>query len=300
MSDEHNKRPDNAIARTFAAQDTRGQRAWWLGNIRRNIPEIATGDDIRIIHDVFWDVPAIVIGAGPSLSKNVRLLKDVEKTHLLFCCDRAYKRVAETGVTPMFTIVADASDAVAGFFAGLDTRRTILVTPTYVSSEVLKLEWKRKIFYNVTDTDEGYQTAAVNLSKLSGKEITAIPGGVIVGNMAFIVARIAGCNPMTFIGSDLSMPEPTRNPGEILYKGIGPSGAEVWSLPGFLAGFEWILKYLRNDKDFTTSLLKVYNSTEGGIMYSEEIKGLPLKEFIEAHPGSAKSLKAALDRRFGK
>lgn len=300
MEDNHKHHPDNAIAKALAAQDSRGQRAYWLGNIRLNLKEIAKGDDIRAIHDALWDIPAILIGAGPSLAGNVHLLKDAQNQYPLFCCDRAFRRVAEAGVTPHFTIVADAADAVADFFAGLETRRTVLIAPTYVSARVLKLKWKHRIFYNVTDADQGYTTAAVNLSKLSGREITAVPGGVIVGNMALIFARIAGCNPMTFIGNDLSMPEPKARPGEILYESMDNDGNKVYSLPGFLAGLEWLLKFLRSDKDFTSGLLKVYNSTEGGIMYSEEIKGLPLKDFLESHPGTPKSLNTAISRSLGR
>lgn len=292
------ERRDTAIAGALAAQDNRAQRAAWLGNIRINQSEIARGRDIRVLHDVFWDIPGVVIGAGPSLEKNVGLLRENHQRYGLFCCDRAFKRVVEnTGVIPPITVVTDMSPAVAGFFSGADTSKTILVAPTYVAKEVLALKWREKIFYNVEDFDKGYESAAANLS---GKRITVIPGGVIVGNMAFLVAKIAGCNPITFIGSDLSMTEPSKNPGEVTYSHEDEDGNKVYSLAGFLAGFEWINKFLRFDKDAAAGILKVYNSTEGGIMYSNEIKGIPFKEFMERHLGSEKSLKTMLAKKLGK
>jgi hypothetical protein len=293
-----NRPQDNAMAKTFAAGDSRAQRALWLGNIRRNQSEISAGDDIRKIQDLFWNMPGIIIGAGPSLSKNVQLLGDGHKKYPLFCSDRAYKKVFDaTEVVPHFTIVADASDAVATFFADLDTSRTILIAPTFISPLALKLRWKRKVFYNVTDADKGFESAALNLT---GRLITAIPGGIIVGNMALIIAKIAGCNPMTFIGNDLSIPEPSGRTGEVSYESMDASGNKIYSLPGFLAGLEWLETLLRIDKDFSSGILKVYNSTEGGIMYNEQITGITLKEFMEKFPGANRSLKTTLSNRFGK
>ena len=298
MPEGPTRRADDAIAKTLAAQDSRGQRALWLGNIRRNLPDLAKGRDIRIIHDLFRDIPGIIIGAGPSLGKNVHLLVDAQKKYPLFCCDRAYKKVFEaTGVVPHFTVVADASDAVARFFTGLDTSRTILVAATYASALVLELPWKEKIFYNLTDADKGFESAALNLT---GRKITAIPGGLIAGNIAFIIAKIAGCNPMTFIGNDLSMSEPSSRPGEISYESADALGNKIYSLPGFLAGLEWLMEFLRIDKDFSSGILKVYNSTEGGIMYNENITGITLKEFFETNRGAERSLKTMLAKRFGK
>ncbi|MFA6451741.1 MAG: 6-hydroxymethylpterin diphosphokinase MptE-like protein [bacterium] len=302
MDEEKNSqnapRPDDAITKTLAAQDSRGQRAHWLGNIRRNQSEIAKGHDIWAIHDVFRGIPGIVIGAGPSLSRNAGQLAGAQKRYPLFCCDRANKKVFDAaGVVPHFTIVADASDKVAEFFEGYDTGRTTLIAATYVSPQVLKLPWREKVFFNMTDVDKGYESAALNLTD---RRITAIPGGVIVGNIAFLIAKIAGCNPITFIGNDLSMSEPSSSPGEISYENIDASGNKIYSLPGFLAGLEWLLTFLRIDKDAASGILKVYNSTESGIMYNEQITGITLIDFIEKYPGSDRSLKTLIAKRFGK
>jgi hypothetical protein len=296
--DEPKHLEDNALEKTFFAQDVSGQRAHWLGNIRMNLEEIKKGRDIKVIQDVFWDLPGIIIGAGPSLSKNVQLLVEAQKKYPLFCCDRAYKKVYDaTGVIPHFVIIADASDEVAQFFGGVDTSRTILIAATYVSPNALKLKWKEKIFYNVIDVDKGYESAALNLTE---RKITAIPGAVIVGNIALLIAKISGCNPMTFIGNDLSMAAPSSRPGEVSYEGTDNEGNTVYSLPGFLAGLEWLLKFMQIDKDFSSGILKVYNSTEGGILYNETITGITLREYMAKFPGSDRSLKTKLAKRFGK
>jgi hypothetical protein len=173
----------------------------------------------------------------------------------------------------------------------------LLIAPTYASPAMLKLNWRKKVFYNVTDdVDKGYESAAINMT--DGR-ISAIPGGIIVGNMAMLAAKIAGCAPITFIGSDLSMTEPTedfRNSGKLM-ESEGRNGEKLYSIPGFLAAFEWLIKFAEADPDVKSGRLKLYNSTEGGIMYSEKIQGLPLADFFFRHKGTNKSLNTLLNSK---
>lgn len=289
---ENEKLPDNAIATALAAQDNSAQRAEWLGNIRANIAVIAKARDISDVRGIFAGLPGIIIGAGPSLKKNVFLLSGREKNYPLFCCDRALKQVQEAGVQPHFTVVADASSAVAGFLKDCDTRRSALIAPVFAAPETLALPWKKIIFYIPDDTDLKFMKAVRNLVSISGRMVSTIQGPVIVGNAAFLCAMTAGCNPMTFIGNDLSAPEPFES-GQYFEK-TGAGGEKVYSLHGFLAGLEWILRFTRVDKDFICGKFRLYNSTEGGIMYSEEIEGAPLSQFLARFPGSERSLETMI------
>jgi len=196
-------------------------------------------------------------------------------------------------------VVADAARSVAEFFEGCNVKKSALIAPTYVYPKVLELPWKYKIVYNIEDQDQSYVYAAHNIIGMIDREITAIPGGIIVGNTAFICSKIAGCNPITFIGNDLCMPEPSNVFGETSFKGKDNLGNTVYSLPGFLAGYEWLLKFIKVDKDIRYGKLKLYNSTEGGIMYSEGIEGIALEDFLKKHPGAAKSLDTMLRKKLG-
>ncbi len=297
MMRQENVLTDDAIKKSYQAQDTRGQRAWWLGRIRQNVPVLAKGHDIREIHDVFWDIPSIVIGAGPSLDKNINHLAAVYQQYPTFCCDRALQRVMDAGIKPTFVVNADGSDAVASFFDGCELKSLTLIAPTYASPRVISLPWRKIIYYNVADFDDGFERAAANISAECGKTFTAIPGAIIVGNIAFLCAKIAGGNPITFIGNDLCSPTPFASNKN--YESTDSLGNKIYSLPGFLSGLEWILNFTRVDNDIRCGKLKLYNSTEGGIMYADTLPGIPLAEFIRQHPGSGKSLNAMLRKRIG-
>ena len=288
---------DDAIAKAVAAQDNRAQRAWWLGQMRGNLPLLGRCRDIKDIKDMFGGLPGVVAGAGPGLEKNAHLLAGREREYPIFCCDRAFPMLREAGVAPQFAVVADASERVAGFFDGCDVRRTVLLAPAYAHRGVFELPWRTRVAFNVTDADPTYVNAARNIMLMIDRELSELPGALIVGNVAFLAAKLAGCAPITFIGSDLSMPAPAA--GEAVYEGTGPEGRKVYSTAGYLAGLEWLMKFVKVDKDIKCGKLRVFNSTEGGILYGGEIRGLPLADFLGEFPGAKKSLDTVIRKRVG-
>ncbi|MEW6202400.1 MAG: 6-hydroxymethylpterin diphosphokinase MptE-like protein [bacterium] len=286
------KKRSDALEKTYAASDTRSQRAGWLANIRANRQIIFNNKDAAILKGILKNIPGIVIGAGPSLAKNLHQLRPVQKRYALFCCDRAFKSVVACEITPQFVVVCDAQDIVADFFTGMPTGEMILLCPTFVSPKVLALKWKEIVFFNMLDADTSFSEAAMNLTD---HKVGMIPGTVIAGNTAFVLAKLTGCNPVTFIGCDMSMKDMTdASPRDILFESTGIDGGTVYSVPGYLAGFDWLLRYLRVDQDFRAGRLKVYNCTEGGIMYSDDIQGMPLIEFIEKYPGTGGSIRTRI------
>lgn len=173
-------RESNALEISIAASDTRGQRAHWPGNIRKNLPVI--------------------------LQKGV--------------------------------VVCDTQDTVVDFLKDHDTKLS---------------------------------EASMNLTQ---HRVGMIPGPVIVGNACFILAKLAGCNPITFVGNDLSMPDKEMAlKADRVFEGKDPDGNTVYSVQGYLAGLDWLLRYLRADPDCVRKRARVYNSTEGGIMYSDRNRG---------------------------
>ena len=284
----------DAIAKTFAMSDMRHQRSLWLQNIRANHDLILRNKDIKPLRDVFKNVPGIVIGAGPSLDKQLGLLSEHAREYPLFCTDRAFKKIHSAGIVPHFTVIADWQDVVADFFTGLPTKETILLSSIKASPKVLQLPWKRVLFFLVMDSDKNFEQAEVNMTE---NRVMGIPGSIICGNTSYLLARWAGCNPITFIGCDMCMAEP--NPGEMNYEATDINGNRIFSLPGYLAGFEWLIRYLALDKEVVSGRIKVYNSTEGGIMYAEHVPAKPFAEFLSGHPGAKRSLHTNIAHAIG-
>lgn len=290
---------DDAIRKTYAAQDSGSQRAMWLGRIRENLEEICGCADAGLLQGMFQDCDGIVAGAGPSLRKNIDLLKSASRTHPIFCCDRATPMLRDAGVTPHVVVVADASERVGEFLEGCETAKMILAAPAYAHKSVFRKPWRKKLVFLPADEDASYMSAARNIiSRKVPAGVSTIPGGVIVGNAAMICARIAGCATIAFVGCDMSMKEEPQ--GVVSYEREDENGEKIYSLPGFLAGLEWLLKFTRLDTDIKNGKVIIYNSTEGGIMYGEGITGIKLSEYLEKHAGSSKSLETMINRKLGR
>ncbi|MFA6450799.1 MAG: 6-hydroxymethylpterin diphosphokinase MptE-like protein [bacterium] len=281
----------NEFGKNLPAADIRLQQSMWLDNIQGNLDIIPKNKDIKPLRNIFEGVPGCVIGAGPSLDKNIGLLAEHAREYPLFCTDRALRKVYSAGIIPHFVVVIDWQDVVADFFAGLPINKTILLASIKISRRTLELPWKRVHFFLVKDNDKAFEMKEVELTR---GRVAGIPGGVICGNSAYLLARWCGCNPITFVGCDMCMESP--NEGEINYEAVDPNGNKIYSLPGFLAGLEWLNKYLELDQEVVSGKVKLFNSTEGGIMYGKRLPALSLSEFIENHPGAKSSLQTKIQQ----
>ena len=287
--------PGDAIAKTTKMGDIVAQRGIWLHSIRNNLAVIDKSKDITYLKNLFQDIPGIVVGAGPSLQKNIHILAEHARHYPLFCTDRAFAMLYEKGVIPEFTVAVDAQDKVADFFKGMPVNKSILLASVKISRKVIDLSWMERLFFMVLDSDEKFNQAMANLT---GRRVSGIPGALICGNSAYLLARYAGCNPVTFVGCDMSMPEPSTNSNDINYEATGRNGEKIYSVPGYIAGLEWLIRYLQLDKQVQTGKVKVFNSTEGGIMYADGLlPPLTLRDFVDTYAGADRSLMMMIRKR---
>ena len=95
----------------------RGRQAAWLRfntlnrgdavKILDNLFNITNHTQTSQYHNKFTDKTAIIVCPGPSLSKNVHLLKDVKGKALIMCVLHAYKALKAAGVEPDIVIHTD-------------------------------------------------------------------------------------------------------------------------------------------------------------------------------------------------
>ncbi|MDE6182454.1 MAG: DUF115 domain-containing protein, partial [Eubacteriales bacterium] len=80
----------------------------WSRGIFSNIESILKSYDISYFKDIFKDKPIIVIGAGPSLNKNVHLLKEIEGKACIICAFSAARVLKNNNITPDFLVSVDS------------------------------------------------------------------------------------------------------------------------------------------------------------------------------------------------
>ncbi|MEB2806771.1 DUF115 domain-containing protein [Campylobacter upsaliensis] len=140
---------------------------------------------------------AIVISAGPSLSKQLPLLKKVQENAVLFCADGALNVVLEQGIEPDYVLNTDISDFAKAFLHQIPAKSLII---------------------------NGYSTHPKTLESLKGKNLSVVLGtkdgvcqynffkdfgfvelGGNVSHFSYALALELGFKNIIMLGQDLSL-----------------------------------------------------------------------------------------------
>lgn len=160
-----------------------------------NIKPILEHPGIRSFKNLIKDKSAIVVGAGPSLNKNIHLLKEASGKALLVCVDAALKPLLKAGIRPHIVTTMERNEGTIDFYANLSGFEDIFfVFCTVVHPNIYKVYKGPKII--ATRYQEFSDWLSINPGSLSGSPV--------VGNLAFDIAEYLGCNPIIMVGQDLS------------------------------------------------------------------------------------------------
>ncbi len=177
-----------------SAQGTKIQQNMW-----NNIPSIVASSGINSLRGKFKGKPAIVIAAGPSLDKNVHLLKGIEKNFLLIAVDTAYRTLQNHGIEPHIVVSTDPTELNLKHFDGLTpSPETILAFDPEVYHAIPSQWTGPRRFLNLE------KTILARWLEISAGPFGFLPKGSSVGHTAFFLAREMGADPIIFIGLDLA------------------------------------------------------------------------------------------------
>ena len=302
-------------AKAVARQIVRGARAneearqrfagRYLLNTLTNLPVIASEADASALRDAFTDVPAIVVGAGPSLDANLSALRDLQNRALLIAVDTALRPLLTAGIRPHLVVSVDPSETNARHLNDLpDVRGLWLVAEGSLTPSVFAQFAGRTFIYKVSNHDPWPWLAA------QGADRATLQTWGSVLTTAFDLARSAGCNPIVFAGSDLAYtdglqycrntvyepdwsPFPTnadRAAEFAKYLATNPhltqldlDGREVTTAPHFIQFRDWIVAQAE-----TAAPRRIINGTGAGILHGGVVENLNL-EFLAFPPLAAAS-----------
>ena len=175
----------------------------WQKNYEANLPSIPNTPGVSKLIDKFKSIPAIVVGAGPSLDRNLRYLACAKGKSLIIACDTALPILSQNNILPDIVINLDPQSNVMNFFHGIDSRNLTLVAPT-IAWPPLKDAWQGNFFYYNKNAPDIKLLAEISINHRELGMLT--PGGSVL-SVAFDLAFKSGANPIAFIGQDLSYSE---------------------------------------------------------------------------------------------
>ncbi|MBU3132166.1 DUF115 domain-containing protein [Clostridium gasigenes] len=172
----------------------------WYNTLLENMQFYAYGKSIVEYKDKYKNRPAIIVSAGPSLNKNIDLLKN-NTNNLIITGGRPLKALCDMNIKPDFITIVDSSEA--SFDIVKDRIGNIecpLVMNETTSSQATKMHKGEKIV----------ATSSKFIKRVFDEKIDAINHGGSVAHSMTYFAMEMGCNPIIFIGQDLAF---TNNKG---------------------------------------------------------------------------------------
>ena len=162
---------------------------YWVGamkNARANEAHQYRGMDLK---GTFANIPAIIVGAGPSLEKNGHLLKEFEERALIFAGGSALNTI---DIEPH---LGASIDPIAPYrqFKAQPFSQIPFCYQSRMNPDNFSLLHGEKILFP--------DSSVPAINWIEGQEM--FDGGWTVGNFLTQVAQLMGCSPILFIGMDL-------------------------------------------------------------------------------------------------
>lgn len=253
----------------YLASDYIDQGVMLFQNFKSNLLERQHNGSL--LFDRYINTPAIICGAGPSLSKNGKELKQFQNKALIFAGGAALEALRPLGVVAHFGAHVDA-----------DPKHTFSSTevPIFYQLRTSYKTLKQAKGYKLLVSGNGNFPLETWAQSQLGIEAAPFDGGWTVATFCTALALRLGCNPIIFAGMDLST---TKNrhyaPGvkrecadETLIVIKNKKGEPLFSRYDWILSAEWIEKLAKvhPEKQFI-------NATEGGLGF----KGIEEKKLSE-------------------
>jgi len=248
-----------------------------LENMFANLRHIVSNPGINLLDGKFKARPGVLVAAGPSLNKNMHLLKDLRDRALIISCDASFIPLMRRRIRPHLVTSLERTPGVDLFYSGVkDFEGVCFVACPILMPEVFSaFKGKKVIAYRQFSHFDW-------LENEKGSLIT----GISVANMAFKTLVALGCDPIILIGQDLAYGEDgdTHVEGNIFgerSKGIlqrstimleGSDGRPVRSER------QWEIMKNTYEEDVEAYQGRCINATEGGA----RIRGTEVMSFHEA------------------
>ncbi len=169
-----------------------------MDNLLSNIMHIIQNPGINLLQNKFKGMPAVTVAAGPSLEKNMHLLRDLRDRALIISCDASFLPLMKRNIRPHMVVSLERTDGTEYFFESVPDFEGVylaicpLVRPRAFDS----YNGKKIIVYRTFSHFDWF-----HLDK------GALSIGPAVSNMAFKIAEYLGCDPIIMIGQDLAFAE---------------------------------------------------------------------------------------------
>lgn len=169
----------------------------WKENIFENLPDIINSPSIASFFGKFSGFPAVIVAAGPSLSKNIMKLILVKGKCLIIAVDTAVRPLLACGVEPDVVVSIDSQKENHLHLKGVALPKALYALNPVVYPGIVKEHSGVKAFMSYPEPVFEW------IEDMIGERGTVRAGGS-VATSAFDLAVKLKCSPIIFVGQDLA------------------------------------------------------------------------------------------------
>ena len=229
------------------------------------------------------DYPAVIISAGPSLEKNVELIRELKGRLFLAAVDSVLPYLLSINIIPdlAISVSPNKDDVLKELYDTSGIDNIPFAIDTSVTYTGIRKVSKCKLIY-VSSSSPYYK----EIFALANHSIDKLKSGGSVSSIAFSLLYEWGYRSFVFVGLDLALT------GDKVYAGSendyqctsgnrlvidGYYGDKVYTLNTYKIHLDWFEAIAQSHKDII-----MYNATEGGAMV-HGMKNCSLKEMVDRY-----------------
>ncbi|EAH9843996.1 DUF115 domain-containing protein [Campylobacter upsaliensis] len=225
----------------------------------------------------------VIVSTGPSLSKQLPLLKEVQERVVIFAADSAYPILMQNDIVPDYVCMVERTDFTAEFFkhdfGNKDDKTTFLLASLVHPNAIEYLEKRGRNYILISKHLNFAQYVDL-------KAFALLSSAVSVAHMALALALELEFKELVFIGQDLayddvghSHPKDYQHSANFESEAYEKIKVVAYGGEGFVESHEiWIFfRQILEDLVKYVVSAKIYNATQGGA----RIEGMIEKPFSE-------------------
>ena len=238
--------------------------------LRKNRPE----REGMKLEGAFPNIPAIIVGAGPSLAKNGDLIETFREKALIFAGGSALN-VWEG--EPHFAAAIDKEAPYRDF-----KRHSFWETPFCFQSRMNPENFSLVHGEAILFPDSHFQFL---------NEGAKFDGGWTVGTFLVALATLMGCDPIIWVGMDYCYQAGCKYAGQQavetsnLVETTAKDGSQVWTQPDWLMARTWLEDWAKKHPE-----TRFIDATEGGVGFASPIHSLALSAIHLEQKGELKKI----------
>lgn len=271
----------------LVASDYRDMGKRVLANLLANFSQLGSAKRGKDLFGRFQGVPALICGAGPSLETEIEEIRRWENRALIFAGGASLNALAASSLRPDFTAALDPHPSPERFL-----RQAAFEIPFFYQSRVANELLSSIQAPRLWVPDSGGYPLETWMHERAGLDEPPFDAGWNVSTFCTALAAAMGCNPIIFVGLELS----TRSEqvyargidekiGKEFVEAFDVAGEKVYTKQDWLMAESWLEKFVKDHPDHL-----FLNATQGGLPLSS-ITRMPLKEAREIYGQETRDLK---------